>query len=102
MACREIVEKPRHQYKPDHNNKGNPSINYNHCIGNYYNGFFASLINYYPKWNSGILPYEGGYMEQPAKFVEIMELVHNLIKENETEQHRKQQIINKAKTSGRR
>lgn len=101
MACKYHSEKPRHQYKGDFNNKQNPTILYRNCIGNHYYGQWASIINYYPKWDRGILPFDGGYMSQPAKFVEIMDLVYNLIKENELEQERKQALINR-NSSGRR
>jgi hypothetical protein len=82
MACDYMAKSNRHQYLPDHCNKGNPAIKYNKCIGNYYFGQWTTLINYYPKWEQGILPYDGGYFDQPLKFVEAMELVHNLISEN--------------------
>lgn len=93
MACNYYAQKPRHQYKPDFNNKGNPKILYYNCIGNHYYGQWASIINYYPQYKDGILPFSGGLMEQPAKFVEVMDLVHNLIRENEQETERKNQLM---------
>lgn len=101
MACNYMATKARHGYKPDFNNKGNPAIEYFNCIGNHYYGQWSGIINYYPKWEKGILPFSGGYSEQPAKFVEIMDLVHNLIKENEQESERKQQLISRGRR-GRR
>lgn len=95
MACRYLAEKPRHNYNPEHNNKGNPKILYRNCIGNYYDNYFASLINYYNKYNNGILPFNGGLFEQPSKFVEVMELVHNLINENNTSKEKKEQLLSK-------
>lgn len=102
MACRFFSDKPRHQYKADFNNKGNPSILYRNCIGNYFNGNWSSLINYYHKYESGILPFSGGLMEQPSKFVEVMGLVHNLITENEQESQRRNAMLTRNKNgSGR-
>ena len=91
MACNYTTEKPRHSYKPAHVNQGNPSVMYNKCIGNYYGAFWSNLINYYPQYEKGLLPFEGSLMNQPSKFVEVMELVHNLIREkdNEKEQQAK-------------
>ena len=91
MACNYNAEKPRHFYRPDYNNKGNPKVNYTKCIGNYYGSFWANLINYHPSYDKGLLPFEGSLMNQPAKFVEVMDLVHNLIREkdNEKEQQAK-------------
>lgn len=102
MACGYVADKPRHQYTPDFNNKGNPSILYKNCIGNHYYGKWASIINYYNMYEKGIMPFKGGLMDQPAKFVEIMDLVHNLIKENEQEVQRKQQLATRNRASGKR
>ena len=41
-------------------------------------------------------------MEQPAKFVEIMDLVHNLIIENELETQRKEKLASRNRSSGKR
>jgi len=85
MACNYFADKPRHEYRPDGCNIGNPKILYTKCVGNYYNGFWADIINYYPQYEKGLLPFEGSLMNQPAKFVEVMSLVHNLVSEKETE-----------------
>ena len=83
MACNYFAEKPRHKYLPSENNKGNPEVHYKKCVGNYYDGYWAKMINYYQKYEMGIMPFSGSYFEQPAKFVEAMELVHNLISEHQ-------------------
>ena len=95
MACNYIADKARHGYSPDFNNKGNPKISYNNCIGNHYNGYWASIINYYQEYNKGIMPFSGGLLEQPAKFVDVMGLVHNLIRENEQEKERQLKLSRK-------
>ena len=96
-----MAEKPRHKYTADFNNKGNPSLHYKNCIGNHYYGQWASLINYFPSYEKGILPFSGGLMEQPSKFVEVMDLVHNLIKENQKEVERQNNLIRQNR-SGKR
>lgn len=85
MACNYMAEKPRHSYIPAHGNEGNPKIFYNQCIGNYYNGYWSGIINYYPQYQDNLMPFSGGFMDQPAKLVDAMKLIHNLIKENELE-----------------
>lgn len=85
MACNYFASDTRHKYRADHNNKGNPTIKYTKCVGNYYFGMWSNYINFYPKYESGIMAFSGGLMEQPAKFVEVMDLVHNLIEENKKE-----------------
>lgn len=102
MGCSHISSKPKHTYRPEFNNDGNPIINYNNCVGNHFFSTWTSIINYYSKFSSGILAYDGGYMEQPAKFVEVMELVHNLIRENEQTTERKTALVSRNKRNGRR
>lgn len=94
-ACHYFDIKPRHQYRADHVNKGNPTILYKNCIGNHYNGYWAGYINYYQSYEKGIMPFVGGLMEQPSKLVAVMDLVHNLIRENEQEVDRKNKLARK-------
>jgi len=101
MACNYTTEKPRHSYIPDFNNKGNPTIFYNKCIGNYYNGYWGTLINYYSKYKDGIMLYEGSLADQPSKFVDVMNLIDNLIRENQADKERKEKLISRNR-NGRR
>ena len=96
MACSYYASKARHFYKPTYNNEGNPQVNFTQCIGNYYGAFWANLINYYPQYEKGLLPFEGSLMNQPSKFVEVMSLVHNLIREKDSEKEQQ------AKRNGKR
>lgn len=101
MACKKLADKPRHEYRPDHNNKDNPKILYKKCIGNYYNGYYASLINSFNMYSEGNNAFSGGYMEQPAKFAELMSLIDNLIRENQSEIQRKEKLANGKRPSKR-
>lgn len=87
--CREIADRPRFSYKPTHSMAGNLTIKYSTCPANLFNSGTLSLINMVGSFNEGIMPYEGGLFEQPAKFVEVMELVHNLKEEYNSEQDKK-------------
>lgn len=95
MACRKPLNEYRHQYLPEQNNIDNPKILYKQCIGNYYNGYYASLINIYGKYSEGLLPYSGSLYEQPAKFVECMNIIYNLISENDYKKAQRESNIKK-------
>jgi len=101
MACNYMAKTNRHTYKPDFNNKGNPTILYNKCIGNYYSGYWGAIINYYEKYSSGVMLYDGGIGDQPSKFVDAMNLIDNLIRENHAENERKEKLISRNR-NGRR
>ena len=83
MSCKVIEKEPRHFYKPNKNNIGNPKINFKHCIGNYFNQYYSFWINYHANFEKGMLPFKGTYLEQPSKFVDLMNLVDNLMKEDQ-------------------
>ena len=102
MACGYYADKPRHEYRGEHCNKGNPSVLYKNCIGNHYNGMWASMINYSPKYLEGILPFSGGLMDQPTKFVEVMDLVHNLVRENQQSREAQDKLRSRSKIVGKR
>ena len=57
---------------------GAAKISYKTCIANFKDFGVVDLISFHEQYEKGIMPYAGGYMEQPSKFVEIMDLVHNL------------------------
>lgn len=81
-ACDYTRKTPLISYNGEHCNKGNPSIHYYTCIGNFYFSYWSKLINFYPDYSEGKLPYSGGAFEMPAKFVDVMDLVHNLLEED--------------------
>ena len=101
-ACTYYDTKPRHKYKPNHNNKGNPAIDYFNCVGNHYYGEWAALINYSHMYEKGIMPFSGGLMEQPAKFVELMNLVDNLIQENKRDIEKRNELISRNRNNGKK
>jgi len=101
-ACNFYTEKPRHKYTAGHNNKGNPGLNYFNCVGNHYYGEWATLINYNQDYSKGIMPFTGGFFEQPAKFVEVMNLVDNLIAENTEDIKKKNDLISRNRSGGKK
>lgn len=72
-------------YKPTYDMTGWPKIVYSKCIGNFFDYRAMELIRYHSKFKDGIYPYHGSYYEQPAKFVEVMDLVQNLIMQKQSE-----------------
>lgn len=87
LGCDGSVD-PKLEYRPTHSMEGYPKIRYSKCIGNLFCQTSLELINFHPRWERGEFMHEGGYFKQPAKFVEAMNLVHNLIdqQQKETEQ----------------
>lgn len=94
-GCFEILKNPTQQYRPLYSMEGSQKIIYYKCPALLYSRPAADLINYYDVFNKGILPYKGTYYEQPAKFVELMELVNNLIEENKQSNEKKKQKYGK-------
>lgn len=46
-----------------------------------------SWINFYNSFEQGVLPFEGGYMDQPSKFIDVMNIIAN---------HKQEQILENA------
>lgn len=83
------------QYRPNHAMKGSQKILYYKCPALFYSSYVAEFINYLSNYEKGIFPYPGSYSEQPAKFVDLMELVNNLMSEHQTELTEKQKQYGK-------
>lgn len=63
---------------------GAPDIVYYKCPANYQDNAAQKYMNLYQNYEKGQMPYPGSVLEQPSKFVELMELVHNLKDEYQT------------------
>lgn len=69
FGCKELREKPI------------PIINYNQridfytCPGNLYDPSVENLLYIHNKFEQGIMPYGGALMDQPAKFIQAMQLI---------------------------
>lgn len=93
-ACTFINENPVMRYQATNAMNGCADITYNTCPSNFVDGGTVSLINLIYQYEKGIMPYTGGLLEQPAKLVETMDLVHNLMNEH---QQAKEEHIKKNK-----
>jgi len=83
-ACAEIKANPALRYKGNHGMLGAPDIVYYKCPANFQDNGARKYMMLYENYEKGLMPYYGGVLEQPAKFVELMELVHNLKNEYQT------------------
>lgn len=61
----------RHRYEID-------GIRYHECLCGYRNPSISLYLDLEDKFNKGILPFPGSYMDQPAKVVEIMNRIAQL------------------------
>lgn len=76
---------PNLVYKPTHEMTGYPKIIYNKCIGNFFDFNALEYIKFFTKYKENMLPFDCGYYDLPSKFVDIMNLVQNLISQKESE-----------------
>lgn len=69
-GCHAPIKKPVARYKD--------RINFYKCPSNFYNPMIGHLANQASKIDKGLLPYEGGLFDQPAKLIEIFNLLESL------------------------
>lgn len=66
---------------------------FNRCIGNYFSTAAVSWLETTNQMDKGILPYPGGYLNQPNKAIEVMRIIKGeqlaLSRKREEEQARK-------------
>lgn len=72
--------------------QGNTKLSYNTCIGNFVNDSSIYWINFYNHFEKGVMPFGGGYMDQPAKVIDVMSVVgsHKSDELSKASQKRKQ------------
>lgn len=66
--------------------QGETQLRYNTCIGNFVSDSSIYWIHSYNHFEAGTMPFSGGYMDQPAKIIDIM----NVIGAHKNEQIQKQ------------
>lgn len=70
------------------------------CPANFYSGYVAEIAAHARHIESGLLPYSGGLLEQPAKLIELINLLNSLRLEDEVDRLKKQAM--EAKKNGRK
>ena len=62
--------------------------------------YFSYVLNLYLRSREGILPYPGGYAQQPAKIIDIFNVLEQL--QHETEVRQRKEVEKEMKKRGRR
>ena len=52
-------------------------IKYNRCIGNFHSDAAVNWIQFHEQWKVGAMPFSGNYFDQPAKAIEVMNIINN-------------------------
>jgi ribosomal protein L32 len=71
----------RHRYEID-------GIRFHECLCGYRNPSISLYLDLEDKFNKGILPFNGSYLDQPSKIIEIMNRISQL-KFDRSERNRK-------------
>jgi hypothetical protein len=53
------------------------------CPGNFYASAYGSLVDVHRQFRKGVLVNEGGLLDQPTKYIDMMNLIENLISQKE-------------------
>lgn len=90
----EIIEKEKKRKHCTTIKSGNPIVDlqqnsvgfeYYTCVGNFYDKSVENLLSMAGKFEAGIMPYDGGLFDQPAKLVEALDLCQNLKMKHQTD-----------------
>lgn len=81
------VYRQRHRYEID-------GIKYHQCLCGYRDHNISLYLDLEDKFNKGILPFNGSYMDQPSKVVEIMHRISQLKHDKMMRDIKKQQKEN--------
>jgi hypothetical protein len=68
--------------KPTNFIKYDDILSFSKCPSNFYNSLYANFIDMFSLFSQGVLPFEGGLLDQPAKIIDIFKMVENLQAEN--------------------
>jgi hypothetical protein len=60
------------------------------CPSNFYNPMIAEIASHARHIENGLLPYDGGLFDQPAKLIDVVNLLNSLRIEDEIESLEKQ------------
>ena len=74
-------------------------IEYKTCLGNFYDSSVYYLIELFLKYRDGVMPFPGSLSEQPAKIIEVFQIIEQKYREWEKE---KQQEKNNGRQGGRK
>lgn len=66
-ACQRINETPIH--------KIGETLQFKTCIGNFYSDSVGYLVAAFSKFEDGVMPYAGAYLDQPAKIIQAFDVI---------------------------
>lgn len=75
-----VSEKPRQTYR---------NINFHTCFCNHLDLSFNQYLSIHDNYTKNHLPFSGGYLEQPNKVMEIINLISTLRSESERREQEK-------------
>jgi hypothetical protein len=67
MGCTEMKQQPIHKIGAE--------VSFRSCIGNFVKPQVYALISAHHRYTQGVMPYAGGYMEQPAKIMDVFGII---------------------------
>ena len=79
------VHRDRHRYEID-------GVRYHECLCGYRNPNIGFYLDLEDKFNKGILPFPGSYLEQPAKVIEIISRINSLRLDKQERDYKEQQL----------
>lgn len=91
-ACETIEDRVVHQIVQD-----GMLLSYNTCIGNFFSTGAVMWVEAFRKFDKGIMPYQGGYMEQPNKAIDIFRIIESDHLRRADKQRKKQALNQTAK-----
>lgn len=75
-----IRDKRKHCFTPKSSPVAeyNGNIKYFTCPSNHFNSGMSRIIDMFRLFQEGVLPYQGGLLDQPSKIVEAFRIIENL------------------------
>jgi len=80
-GCEEVVRQMVTSWNFSATKSSKNVVKFYRCPTNFSNFYFSDLINQLQRWRDGQPFYEGGLLNYPAKFVELMDLLDNISEE---------------------
>ena len=77
-------------------------ISFNTCVGNFNSPAVSEMIVIMQNFKEGVMPYPGGLMDQPAKLVEILNLLYSLESKQVEKEYKAMMAKSRAKARTRK
>jgi len=85
LGCKDRVPTPLTQ----------ENLTYHRCPGNFASNQSYAWLEYHEKFKLGVMPFSGGYYEQPAKVFEIMRIVDSFKLQRDVEKAKQAELKQK-------